>query len=347
MGYIIIGIFTATVFFALFEEKIIKYRTPLYIFIFFLLVLVAGFREIGIDPDSIDYENAFLYPDSPNLINSFEYSFILISRIINTFTNDVHILFLFYALLGVGLKMYAFRKISSIYFLPLLIYISYYYVLHECIQIRTGVLSGLLLIAIYQIGENHKWKGLFLLLLGCFFHYSAIILFPIIFLSNNEMSKNERKKWVIIVFASYLIYYIGITFVFDYFVYLPYIGSKIEAYKTLTEMGNAMAHINIFGPQQLFTIFLFLYIIYFYDTIKIYNIYLPLLIKMFAIGLIVYIIFSFLPVFSSRVSLLFEVVTIILYSNIYYTIRPKWAAIGVIFILGLFNLYLSLNLLKL
>lgn len=343
MGYIIIGIFTVTVFFALFEEKIIKYRTPLYIFIFFLLVLVAGLREVGVDYDSLNYEGTFLDSDSNTAAESVEYSYILFSQIIKFFSNDVHILFLFYALLGVGLKMYAFRKYNSLWFPILAIYISEYYALQECMQIRSGVLSGFLLIAITQIGDGKKKLAVLSLLLGCFFHYSALILLPILFLSNKEMTKKQRIKWGAFVSISYSLFILGVSFLFNFTSNIPYIGNKLDMYQKGLEIGIHAERLNVFDLKHLLRLFLYFYILYFYDTISKYNKYLPLLIKIFSIGLFFYAAFAFFPVFGERVNRLYEVVCIILFANIYYTIRPKWAATGVIFILGLILLNYSLT----
>lgn len=45
--------------------------------------------------------------------------------------------------------------------------------------------------------------------------------------------------------------------------------------------------------------------------------------KIFALGLFVYVAFAFLPVLSQRLSYLFRIVTIILFMNVYYTIRQN------------------------
>lgn len=342
MAYIVIVIYVICCFFALFEERIKQYRTAIYISLGFLLVLVAGLRPVGIDPDSLNYENTFLNHTSPNASDNVEYSYILFSQIINFFTNDVHVLFLFYALLGVGIKMYAFRKYSSTWFLFLALYISNYYIMHECMQIRTGVLSGLLLVALTKIGDGNRKVAAVILLIGFFFHYSALILLPILFLSNKEMNKKQRTKWLTLVFASYLIFIMGQSFFVNFGTNLPYIGNKLALYQKGTELGKISASTNVFGPIYLFGLFLYLYILYFYDTISKHNKYLPLLIKVFSLGFFFFASFSFLPVFGQRVSMLYKTVSIILFANIYYTIRPKWVAVSITAIIGL--LYLNYSL---
>ena len=343
MSYLIIVIFIFTLIFALFENYLKQYRGYVYILIGLILILIAGLREVGIDPDSYDYESNFLHSENTESMNAVEYSYILISNFVHSFSNDVHILFLIYAFLGVSLKMYAFRKFSDLWFITLAIYISYYYVLHDCIQIRTGVLSGLLLMAIIKLGDGKKKTAFLLLALGCFFHYSAIILLPVFFLSNKEMSKKQRIVWGAIIGFSYIFSTISSSFAFNYAENIPYIGTKVATYKNLTDRGNAMAYINIFGPLQIITMLFYFYILYFYDTIKVYNKYLPVMIKMFSLGLFFYVAFSFLPAFGERVSYLYEIVRIVLYANVYYTIRPKWAAALALLCIGFFNMSLCLG----
>ena len=118
------------------------------------MILIAGLRPVGIDPDSNNYEYTYIHYDTPNALEGVEYSYLFLSMIFNKITSDVHILSLFYALLGVGIKFFAFRKLSNTYFLPVIVYIGYYFIMHECMQIRTGILSAVFLLYIKAIGDG-------------------------------------------------------------------------------------------------------------------------------------------------------------------------------------------------
>ena len=118
-----------------------------------------------------------------------EPSFLLISYILGLFTDNVHILSLVYAIFGVSLKMYAFREMSEFCFVPLLCYISFYYVLHELTQIRAGVVSGIFLCTHPLIAENKKKIAFLLLLGGSLIHYSSLMLLPVLFLNNKPFNK--------------------------------------------------------------------------------------------------------------------------------------------------------------
>jgi hypothetical protein len=343
MGYIVVIIVFIAVLLSLIEDRIKKYRLFLYITLSIVLILLAALREVGIDPDSENYEYTFLHYDNPDALDKVEYTYLLFSRIINFFTNDVHALFLLYAFFGVGLKFIAIRKLSPFWFLPVVIYLSYYFVQHECMQIRTGVLSGILLLIIYYLGEGMRRKAFILLCIGTLFHYSALILLVLFLFSNKPMSNKQRITWAMFIPAAYAMYLLGFSLIFGgSFESIPYIGNKIALYQAATEKGMSVASINVFSPLQIFTIFLYYYILYFHDTIIEKNKYFPLMIKFFNLGIFSYVAFAFFPVVATRFSMLFQVVSIILYANIYYTFRPKWAGIAVIILIAMIHLNYSL-----
>ena len=195
MGYLVVLVFVITILHAFIEPYMKRYKAILDLFIGMVLILIAGLREVGIDPDSTNYEYTYLHYDSPLILEGLEITYLYLSKFFNNFTHDVHIIFLLYALMGLGLKFIAFRKLSEFYFLPVVVYISYYYIMHECMQIRTGVLSGLLLFYIKAIGDNNKKKAIIYLLIGTTFHYSALLLAPFLFIKTTPLEKKRRWIW--------------------------------------------------------------------------------------------------------------------------------------------------------
>ena len=95
MGYIIIAIFIIVVILSYIEDYLGKYKLPLYLLIGFTLILLAGLREVGIDPDSQNYEISFQRYYDSSAQERVEYSYTFISMLLNFITDDVHILFLF------------------------------------------------------------------------------------------------------------------------------------------------------------------------------------------------------------------------------------------------------------
>ena len=114
---------------------------------------------------------------------------------------------------------------------------------------------------------------------------------------------------------------------------IAYIENKITNYEKTSDIVEAS--LNVFSPLHLFTISLYVYIMYFYDTIKEYKKYLSLMMKIFTLSIVAFTAFSFLPVLANRMSYLLRIVTIILFGNIYYTIRPRYVGLLVVILIAL------------
>lgn len=315
-------ILLVVVAFSFIEEYAEEYKSNVYIFIGIVLILFAGCKAVGFDNDSENYEMYFLHYDDPMLSLTVEYSFLLLSEIFNSFTSDVHIMFFFYAGIGITLKMLAIKRLSNLWFLPLIVYMGNYYILHDLTQIRAAIVSGIFLLALIPIAEGRKKVAALLILIGCLFHYSTIALFPALLLNNKEMSEKERIAWASLVPIGFIIYFLHISIFTQ--IPIPYIGDKIELYQELSEKGIMGDEINVFNAVYLVTCLTYLYILLFYDVVKEHNKYLPLMLKCSGISVFAFTAFSSLPVLAFRVCELFGIVQIIIFSNIYYTIKPGW-----------------------
>ena len=125
-----------------------------------------------------DYQN---YTDIFYGINTkvVEPAIILISSAIQTVSYNPIFLFIVFALIGVILKFIAIRQLTELWFLSGAMYICYYFMYHEMIQIRAGVVSGLLLLAVKPVYERNWKVFVSLCLLGLTFHISALLIAPL------------------------------------------------------------------------------------------------------------------------------------------------------------------------
>jgi len=322
MVIVLLLILLVVVAFSFAEEYIEDYKIYVYSFVGLILILYAGCKAVGFDNDSENYEMYFLHNDDPMLAITVEYSFLLLSQIFNIFTSDVHIMFFFYAGIGITLKMLAIKRLSDLWFLPMIVYLGNYYILHDLTQIRAAIVSGVFLLALIPLAEGRKKIAATLILVGCIFHYSTIALFPALFLSNKDMSSNERVAWASLVPIGFFIYFLHISIFTQ--IPIPYIGDKIELYQELSEKGIMGDEINVFNAVYLVTCLTYLYILLFYNLVKEHNKYLPLMLKCSGISVFSFTAFSSLPVVAFRVCELYGIVQIIIFSNIYYTIKPGW-----------------------
>lgn len=316
----------------------------MYFSIGLILAIMAGMREVGIDPDSENYETSYLQYYNLDIMDGLEYSFILLSSILNNITNDVHALFLVYAFLGVFLKLTAFRQLSEFYFLPLIVYMSFYYEVHELTQIRTGVLSALMLLMIPPLSEGRRSKAFLLICIGAFFHYSAFVCLPFLFLGNKPLNMRWKTILFLAIPVAYIVYFIGGSIIMN--ADLPIVGNKLALYQAAEESGKSDIGINIFGAFHIFTTLIYFYLLFFSDTITEKNKYFPLLMKIFAAGICAYTIFAFLPVLSQRISYLLRIVSIILITNIYYTIKPRWVSIIIVLLAATITMNYGLQYIK-
>ena len=344
MAYLILVIFILSCLLAFFEDLLPKkYQYSLFFFFGICLILMCGLKEIGLDPDSDTYAQTYrsYYEDQSS--KEVEGSFILIATILNFFTDDPHAIFLFYALFGVSLKLFAFSRFDNKrLFLFLVFYLSYFYVVHDMMQIRTGILSALYLLAIHEIVEGRRWLAFLYIVIGSFFHVSGLVLLPILFFRNKPLSIVEKFIWTGVVFFSLVVSASGGT-VFDFLIDIPYVGDKLTLYQQAADVGMANSTINGFGVFHLISIALFVYLIFFSDAITEEDHHYPILIKIYACGLAFYTVFGFIPDLAARVSFLYRTATIILLADIVFTIKPRWTAVAITELIALFYLNYGLQ----
>ena len=340
MGYILLSVLLITIILCYLEDYIKRYRSFLYILMGFVMVLIAGLREIGLDPDSENYEYSFQHYYQSSEMGMVEPSFTLISAVLNVFTDNVHLLFLVYAFLGVTIKLYAFKKNLQCIFVPLMLYISFYFVLHEMTQIRAGVVSALFLLAVYYIAKKEKRKALLLIIVGSFFHYSSLALLPTLMFGNKNFNRKENIMIALLIPLSYLIYFGGISMLLN--TDIPLIGNKLAIYQQAMEKGKMTVNINVFDPVHLVSVMLFFYTLYFRKTITAFNENYNVVIKIVAIGLFLHTSLAFLPVLALRTSQLYCIVNIFLFSGFVYTFKQKWMGITILVLLSIFQMYLAL-----
>lgn len=329
------------------EDYIGKYRKYIYVFIGFILMITAGLREVGFDRDSENYEHYFLHCNDALMGAFVEFSFLWLSRLVQLFSYNVHFVFLLYAILGISTKFYALSKLSKYWFLPVTILLGNYFLLQDMTQIRVSIVTGLILLSIIPLSKGQKKIGFTIILLCCFFHYSSIALFPLLFLNNKELT----KKWIYLLYSivpiGYIICLANINILTD--IPIPYISDKVLYYQELHDRAIKGDEINVFNVVFLVKVFIYLYCIYFYETIKYYNKYISIQLKIMGVSIFSYLVLSFLPVIAIRIGELYGIVDILVYTSIVYTIRPLWlskltvCSIGIIqfliniYFIGLFS----------
>ena len=299
------------------KEQFIDY----FIFLAIILCCFAFMRSDTVDKDHEVYEWLYSsYDDLSALLT--EPTFIFICYVVKRFLGDnIFYLFLIYAVLGVGVKMIAIKKLSEFYLLSALIYLSTFFLWHEMTEIR--------------VYERNFWKFLLFALLAISFHYSCAIIIPLYFLLLPQKLNPLPYVAALIIFYIFHLLNIHFTELLSY-VPLENVQHKMEANKIVAALEGDT--VNVFNVLQLLRLCLAGFFLYYSKLIKEGNKYGYLLIKFYVISRCAMVFFADIPTFAIRTSELLGVVEIILLPCILYIIRPREVGAFAVMCIGLFFL---------
>ncbi len=306
-----------------------------------LLILIAGFRPIGIDGDSLAYAGALVF--EINFIDK-EPAFWIINEFNKyIFGGNEQTFFLIFAILGVWLKLIAINKYSSNVILSVFVYISFFFILQEMTQIRAGIAIAIFIIALNDIVEKDFRKFSFKILLASLFHYSAIFFIFFYFINHKKLSKVFYA--LLPIFGIVVMHYdLMNQFIFNIAQFLPsFISEKIFIYYELQKLNK----LDIINPINLGN-FLLLLVLYFNILFVDESKYSIIFIKMLSIGFFILFTFSFIEVFAYRLAnyMFFSIVFLIPY--IVTKFKQElflWILISIYLLYSLFkNIFVLLNI---
>ncbi len=313
-----------------------------------VLILIAGFKPIGVDMDSFTYAEIFSQVGSPvNYFKDYRYNsflepayYLIPSIVTNYLRLDILWVFLIFAILGVSLKFIAISRLTDFTFLSVLVYFSNFFLLHELTQIRAGVASGILLLSIIEIQKRNLLRFLLLIGAGILFHYSFIIFLPFYFLNAKEINK---KMYLALLFVPYILIALNVNVINLLQIFrLGVFSEKIELYNDLLSMGvyDKIKTYSVVFLVQLFVCTLF---VIKSDLLIQNNKYALLLLKIYCIAAACLVMLSTIPVLAIRISELLNIVQIILIPFLLYIIKPRYTALVLVMVFAL--IIISINLL--
>ncbi len=287
-----------------------------------VMIITAGTRSPYDTPDSDNYE--IMYYSINSLDDTIrEPSMVYISYYLKALGFGINALFFTYAFLSIPLRLGAICKLSPLPILTLSIYISYFYQLHDLMQIRCAVASSLFLFAIYFRTEKRWWWAILCILLGFLFHYSAITGLVIFFFSNKELKKWQRIVLAAVVPLGLLFYFFG----FDYSIFIPdeLGGDRLAAYRELKDKGKEDDLSWVFYKSPVFMLNVILYYgcLLYYNALSMSYKYVPIMLKTMAFAFICMLTLGTLSaVLASRLYEYFAIVSIFLWTAAAYAFRP-------------------------
>lgn len=333
-----------TSFVALFSENISPSKSKLwFLLLAACLILVAGLRNGESMPDYASYSGYYSYLIEGQFTYFIEISFILIAKTSNfIIANNPILMFCIYAILGVSIKFYAIQKLTPLFFYSLVIYVSNYFIIHEMIQIRTGVASAFILLSIVPLQKRKLKNFLFLIGFATFFHYSSFIFVTLWLLRTGKFNVPIYFCLIPIAYLTHIFIDLGVVLNFIASL-LPFDGlaEKLIGYSFAREDLT----INVFGIYPLSRVIIFIFFLYFIKDIQRYNKYLCILLKMYAFGIFSYIALAIFPIIAVRIGYTLMMTEIILIPYLIYIIKgfyiPRLIIIFYAFMVFIFNVFFT------
>ncbi len=307
----------------------------------FVIVLLAGFRNPGVDADSLAYVGNY-YGLGTSRTETLEPSFFLIAYTAKLF-NEVQIVFILYAILSIPIKAYAIFRLSHFKMLSLMVWISHFLLLQDMTQIRVAVATGLFLYALYYLIIEEKKKYFLLCLLSILFHYSALLLIPLVVLGTKHMNKLWKYTLFTVPIIFYIMYFMGVNIVS--ILPLGAFQDKLDTYESLRDKGIAGDEINIFNMLAMFRLLTYYTLLIMYETVYTHCKEITLYLKIYCISICCYVGLSFLPALAIRGSEVYAVIDVVTIPCLVYTVKPSWLMklLVAVFAIGLFVMNIVLS----
>jgi len=310
-----------------------KYFGNLYYFVVFIFFIYFPII-VGINSARPDYD---AYVDYFHRLPEFvEPGYGIFASIIKFFTNSATIFFIIFCFLSFCFRFYAikFFVFKEDIILTLFAFLGHEFLRKDCIQIRHGIASAIVLCSLVFLFRKQKKMFCLLILIASSFHVVSVIALPLI-LFNTHIS----KKWIrfmqciflIIIFSTLFFKIKDILYVFDRLGLIP---KRAANYLYWTRYSKPMPIYHPVVLKQIILCFFFLFIkknILFYSNEK-----AVFLFKVYFVSTLYYLFFLDFEILAGRFGSLFSGVEVmfllqIIHSN---TIKQKTLMkIGVFFLI--------------
>lgn len=299
------------------------------LFIFFILIIFAAFRPIGLDSDSYGYVGWIEYDIYKSRS---EITFIWIVDFWKQFISDQDILyrmlFVTYAVIQMIILKKALNNYTKETSKALILYFFLLYSILTLTQIRVGVASVIFFWAIYDIIHKNKFAYFFKILLAISFHKLAIVFIPFYFINTKKI--NKLLYFLIIPFGMISLQFLNNfkPFVDNIVVmyFPPFISKKVHSY--LLMEGQAVSTYNSW-----FLFILLIYLIVLINLKKFDKNHITY-IKVLGIGILLYFLTNFISILSFRISNTIGLLTLFLTLNIARVFKQSKTILIVFFLIA-------------
>jgi len=287
-----------------------------------ILIFISGMRDIGIDKDSLNYQNSFenfrTFFDSDFLEKEPFFWFIL--EINRHFLNTINGVFLIYAFLHISIIFYAIKKNSPLPILSIFIYICFFYILYGITQIRVAVAISIFVVSITDILKRNIIGYFIKITIAVLFHYSAVIFYFLYFINPNSLNK---KFYYILPLLGFLFAFFQPAILSLFSLLIGFLPPFLQYNLTagLEALETDLHKVNLFNTFAMIKI-----LIYFVSVTLISKMKFSrdlLIIKIFGWSIFLYYSLSFMPVLAGRISEMLSIVLIVLLVDIVFVFKQK------------------------
>lgn len=307
-----------------------RYLIMQQVFVFVSFVLFGGLRyKVGADWDA--YETLFNGVSSiEEVVKSREEKLYMMSNFLIKFIFDSYGFFVFiFFLVAFSLKFYVIKLYSKDVFLSLIIYIYGVLLIYDFNGIRQGMAMSFIMLSIPYMLERRFGKFIFLIVIACFFHISAIVFLPFYFLSRIEYS---NKKLITIITLCILIAIPLRSIIQNSLFYQLFMASEsFSHYSTYTDGDNYQINTSILSVALFQRLIIFFMFIASYDSMKIDSNLKLLLRNGYFISIMIFLLLSFSDQFAARISFNYKLLEILMVPAILTAVSNKYIKVLLLF----------------
>ena len=344
MTALVFGFFSF-LFFVTSEKR--KFDKKLYFSVLFIsLLLIVCVRPFDWGADADSYIEMYNIVSSGHNVGT-EVTFSVISRLVFALGNCVKLLFIFYAVISLRLKISAIEKVSYLPAVSFLVYFSCWFILHDVYQIRVGTAIAVSYFSLPYLCGKKYGKFFLLALAATLFHIQAALLFLLIFMPKRRISLYSVLALLLVLFFSYAVYFLHIDLLKIILSFLVKTKiprtEQIEHYYEISQSGIIdLGKINAFSPIVLVRLFLTLFLLFQYRKLNDF-LYYPVLIRILIFSFAVRMFAYPVPVIGMRVYEFFTCFDVFLFPLFFKVIKEKKAVFAFFILYCLFMLFIVLR----
>lgn len=275
--------------------------------IFLILVVMASLRiESGFDYLNYYYIFTGKYNTQVEPLYSFAQYF---SRLVGSFSFHLFII----SVISISAKVvFLYKsKVGNVCY-ALFIYYLILYLNADMGVIRQGAAIGFVALSsvYFNQGIDGRWKALFFITVASLFHISAVIFIPLFY----------ALRWVKVSSVKVILTYIIVSLFFMYF--FIYLSASLRELILLYGQKYSVYAVDGYAAGLTVGVFLktllLLVFYYFIAKNKKSNDLDITFLKLYMVGIILFLVFNFFPVFSARIGNYFKIFEVVLICRMIY-----------------------------